>query len=131
MIREEQQHRIESVISTILRGGVLLSMAIIVTGLVVTFAHHHDYFSSRPALGTLIDARQDYAASFGAVLSGIRELRGQAIVMLGVLVLIATPVIRVAASIVLFAAQRDRLYVLITITVLLLLLASFVIGGAA
>lgn len=130
MIREDKDHHpIETVISTILRAGVLASMAIIIVGLVITFARHHDYFNSRPALGTLIDAQRDYTASFASVWAGVREMRGQSIVMLGVLVLIATPVIRVAASIFLFAALRDRLYVLITAVVLVLLVASFWIGG--
>lgn len=78
----------------------------------------------------LIDAHANYTASVGSVLKGTAELRGQSIVMLGVLVLIATPVVRVAASVVLFAAERDRMYVAITTLVLLLLIVSFVIGAA-
>ena len=122
--------RIESTISTILRAGVAMSIFIIATGLVVTFVHHPDYFSSRPALGRLIDARASYTTSLRGVLEGVAEGKGQSIVMLGILVLIATPVIRVAASVVLFAAERDRVYVAITSGVLLLLLLSFAIGAA-
>ncbi len=40
-------------IATLLRVGVLLSITIIIIGTVVTFVHHPDYFSSRPALGRL------------------------------------------------------------------------------
>lgn len=121
---------IESVISTILRGGVGISVTIITIGVVLTFVHHRDYFSSRPALGQLIDARASYTASVASVLAGTREGHGQAIVMIGILVLIATPVVRVAASIALFAAEHDRVYVVITTVVLLLLLLSFAIGAA-
>jgi uncharacterized membrane protein len=78
----------------------------------------------------LIDARQNYTASLIDVLRGTRELRGQSIIMLGVLVLIATPVIRVAASIAIFAAERDLAYITITSAVLLLLILSFLIGAA-
>lgn len=120
---------IESAISTILRAGVAISITIIAIGLAMTFAHHRDYFSSRPALGTLIDARANYTASMSSVLEGAREGRGQSIVMIGILVLIATPVIRVATSIALFAAERDGVYVVITSVVLLLLILSFVIGA--
>ena len=121
---------IESSISTILRAGVAISITIIAIGLVMTFVHHRDYFSSRPALGTLIDARANYTASVAAVIRGSREGRGQSIVMVGILVLIATPVVRVATSIALFAAERDGVYVAITSVVLLLLILSFVIGAA-
>lgn len=119
----------EKAISTILRVGVASSITIIAIGLVLTFAHHRDYFSSRPALGALIDARANYTASVGTVIRGAREGRGQSIVMVGILVLIATPVLRVAASIGLFAAERDLVYVGITSIVLLLLILSFVIGA--
>ena len=121
---------IESSISTILRAGVAISITIIAIGLVMTFVHHRDYFSSRPALGTLIDARANYTASVAAVIRGSCEGRGQSIVMVGILVLIATPVVRVATSIALFAAERDGVYVAITSVVLLLLILSFVIGAA-
>jgi uncharacterized membrane protein len=120
----------ETIISVILRVGVALSIAVIAFGVTLTFVHHHDYFSSRPALGQLIDARQNYTASLRDVLRGTRELRGQSIIMLGVLVLIATPVIRVAASIAIFAAERDLAYITITSAVLLLLILSFLIGAA-
>ena len=49
---------------------------------------------------------------------------------LGLLVLIATPVLRVAASVVLFAIQKDWTYTLITAVVLSLLVLSLVLGAA-
>ena len=119
----------EDAISTVLRAGVATSITIIAIGLLLTFVHHRDYFSSRPALGSLIDARANYTASVGAVIEGARQGRGQSIVMIGILVLIATPVVRVAMSIALFAAEHDRVYVGITSVVLLLLILSFVIGA--
>jgi uncharacterized membrane protein len=50
------------------------------------------------------------------------------VIMLGLLALIATPIARVAASIVAFARQRDWLYVALTAFVLAILLYSL-IGG--
>ncbi len=44
--------------------------------------------------------------------------------MLGALVLVATPVFRVATSAVLFAVEEDRLYAGLTLSVLLLLVVS-------
>ncbi len=126
----ERSGTIAAVISWILRGGVALSVSIITIGLVLTFVHHRDYFSSRPALGQLIDAHGSYRTTVSSVISGMRDGSGQAVVMVGILVLIATPVVRVAASIALFAAESDRAYVMITSVVLLLLLLSFVIGAA-
>jgi uncharacterized membrane protein len=52
------------------------------------------------------------------------DLRGRGLIQLGVLLLIATPVARVAVSLVAFLRQRDRTYALVTAFVLLVLLAS-------
>ncbi|MGA2664217.1 MAG: DUF1634 domain-containing protein [Nitrososphaerales archaeon] len=51
--------------------------------------------------------------------------------MLGLLVLLATPVLRVIASVVLFAAERDRTYVAITLVVFGILLLSIIVVGPA
>ena len=119
---------IELLISTTLRIGVMLSVAVMLLGLVVTFIHHPDYFHSRPALGELTNSREIFANTTSAVLGGVREMRGQSIAMLGILLLILTPVVRVAISVVLFATNRDRRYVLITAVVLALLLTSLTSG---
>jgi len=47
------------------------------------------------------------------------------IIQLGVLLLIATPVARVAFALVAFAIERDKLYVTVSLTVLVVLLISF------
>ncbi len=105
-------------------------MAVVVIGLVFTFIHHPQYVRSRTALGHLTDAGVVYPHRLRDVATQIRHGRSQAIVMLGLLMLIATPVARVAFSIVAFALERDRLYVTITLVVLSLLIVSFVIGAA-
>lgn len=119
---------IELLISMTLRIGVMLSVAVMLLGVIVTFVHHPNYFHSRPALGELTNSREIFANTIRAVLGGVRALHGQSIAMLGILLLIATPVVRVGISVVLFAAQRDRRYVLITAVVLALLLTSLMSG---
>ena len=117
-------------ISSLLRGGVILSISLVLIGLVLSFVHHPDYFSSAPALGTLTRGEAHYPSSIVTVARGVRDGRGQAIVMAGLLLLIATPVARVAFSIAVFLIERDRLYVAITSAVLLILMVSFAIGAA-
>jgi uncharacterized membrane protein len=56
-------------------------------------------------------------------------LRGRGIIQLGLLLLIATPVARVAFSIVGFAEEHDRLYVIVA-SIVLLILAYGLIGSA-
>ena len=119
---------VDTAISNLLRGGVLVSVAVIAIGLTLSFVHHREYLSSREALGTLTRSAA-YPSSVGAVLRGVAAGEGQAIVMAGLLLLIATPVARVAFSIVVFAIERDRLYVGITAAVLAILLVAFWIGA--
>ena len=64
------------------------------------------------------------ASDFSAVGTGLRELRPIAFAQAGLLVLIATPVVRVMASVVAFGLERDRLYTVITLAVLAILLVS-------
>ncbi|MDR1305487.1 MAG: DUF1634 domain-containing protein [Verrucomicrobiales bacterium] len=52
------------------------------------------------------------------------------LVTAGLVLLIATPVLRVAASLALFAVERDKIYTLVTAAVLLLLALSFILGKA-
>jgi uncharacterized membrane protein len=64
------------------------------------------------------------SSNFSAVATGLRELRPIAFAQAGLLVLIATPVIRVMASVLAFAFEGDRLYAAITVAVLAILLVS-------
>ena len=58
------------------------------------------------------------------VLRGVGAGRSAALIQLGLLLLIATPIARVALAAVAFATQRDRTYVIITLIVLAVLAAS-------
>ncbi len=64
-----------------------------------------------------------------AVVSGSGHGDGPALVMLGVLLLIATPVLRVAVSVIGFAIGHDRRFVVITLAVLAVLIGSFAVGA--
>jgi uncharacterized membrane protein len=128
--RRGEPHWVDIALSRLLRGGVVLSISVVLAGVVLTFVHHPGYVSSKPALGQLTAVAQSFPHSIADVLQGLEHARGQALVMFGLLLLIATPVARVALSIIIFAIERDRLYVVITAAVLLLLVASFMLGAA-
>jgi uncharacterized membrane protein len=120
----------ELAISHLLRGGVTVSLVLLVLGTVVSLIHHPSYLYSARAYDRLTSPDVVQPQNVTAILRGLAELKGQAIVMLGILTLVATPVLRVALSIALFASYRDRRFVVITSVVLALLLLSFVLGKA-
>ncbi len=121
---------VEILISNLLRAGVILSMLTVLAGTVISFIHHPDYTTSKEALASLTDPETKFPHSSAEVLAGVKEGHGQAIVIVGLVFLIATPVLRVAISIFAFMYQHDRAYVVITTVVLILLLASFALGKA-
>lgn len=122
--------KMELLISNLLRAGVVASLFVIVAGTLLTFIHHPDYVSSATELKRLTAPGAAFPHSLADVATGLRELRGEAIVVLGLLMLIATPVARVFVSIFAFIYQRDRIFTLITSVVFALLVLSFVLGKA-
>jgi uncharacterized membrane protein len=122
-------HKVEIMLSMILRTGVIASLAIILAGTIVRFAHHHDYLDSQSQLDDL-RSRETFPHTIGAVLTGVGQGRSDAIIAVGLLLLIATPVIRVAVSIIAFAYERDLVFVLLTTFVLGMLILSFLLGRA-
>jgi uncharacterized membrane protein len=120
--RDRLIRQAELIISNVLRGGVLLSAGIILLGVIIFYA--------RSAAGGHTLADKPFPATLAAVGNGLTVGDPLAIIALGLLILLATPVARVAVSIVAFALEGDRRYVVITSIVLLILLASFALGKA-
>jgi uncharacterized membrane protein len=120
---------LELVVSNLLRYGVLLSALTILIGLALLVAQD----GLRPILvfpqsGTL---RAGVApGSLPKLLSAVSLAHPAAIIDLGLVILIATPVFRVGASIIAFAIERDWLYTWITAFVFAMLMIGFAIGRA-
>ena len=116
--------KMDIVVGNLLRAGVVLSGAIVFIGAIVYLARHGMEMPSYHAFrGEPYDLR-----TVRGILADAFALRGRGIIQLGLLLLIATPVARVAYLIYAFARQRDRLYALVALTVLLLLVYGLV-GG--
>jgi uncharacterized membrane protein len=127
---DERVRRVEIAISNLLRGGVILSLVLVVAGTVMSFLHHPGYVTSTTELERLTRPGAAFPHTLADVAAGLRAMHGQAVVMVGLLVLVATPVMRVAVSILAFLYQHDRIYAAITTVVLCLLLLSFALGKA-
>jgi uncharacterized membrane protein len=115
---------VERLIGRLLRIGVVVSAGVAVIGGVLYLVR----FGSETADYGTFHGVPDGLNSVSGVLTGAAGLHSRWIVQLGLLLLIATPVARVALSLVAFALQRDRTYVAISALVLSLLIFSLV-GG--
>ena len=110
--------RFRLMVSLVLTVGVGISATLIGAGFAAALAIGWQ--------GSLIGAHSTAAATtdFGGLAGRLGVLEPAAIVQLGLLTLVATPVVRVAASAAAFASEGDRLYTAITLVVLAILLVS-------
>ncbi len=110
--------RFRVMVSLVLAVGVGISAALIGAGFVSALVVGWQ--------GSLVGANPAPIAptSFGDLPARLAMLEPLAISQLGLLALLATPVVRVAASVIAFASEGDRLYTAITAVVLTILLAS-------
>jgi uncharacterized membrane protein len=117
----EADLKMEVNISRMLRAGVSAAALVVLAGCILYLSQAHgieaDYrhFHGVPAPADRV----------APIFEGIRHLDSRSIIQLGILLLIATPILRVAYCVFGFAAQRDKLYVLVSTIVLLVLLYSF------
>jgi uncharacterized membrane protein len=108
-------------VSGVLIVGVVVSAAFIAVGFVAALAV--GWQGSLLGAATATTATTDFLNLPGRLAS----LEPAAIAQLGLITLLATPVARVAASVVGFALERDRVYAAITTAVLLILLISILV----
>ena len=127
MVKQTRQwpdQYVDELIGNVLRVGVTLAAAAVLFGGTVYLvrhglaAPHYHIFVGEPA-----DLR-----NVSGIVRDALSLRGRGLIQLGLLLLIATPVARVAFSVAAFAMQRDRLYVAVALIVLAVLIYSLT-GG--
>ncbi len=125
---ERKVRRVELFLSNLLRVGVGTSFAIICFGTIVFFVHHPDFLHAPSDYHQFIERDRAFPHTLGDVCKGIANFRGESYILLGLILLIATPVMRVAVSILAFIYQKDRRFAVITAIVLFFLLLSFYLG---
>lgn len=116
---------IQTIIGWVLRGGVFLSISICISGAVIYLSRHgsemanYHHFKGVPA-----------SVQLSEIVKSIATLKGMAIIQAGIMLLIATPILRVVFSAVGFTLERDYIYTGITLLVLAIIFASM-LGGHA
>lgn len=117
-------HKMESIIATMLRAGVLAAASLVILGGAMCLLLHP---------GTVQDYRHFHGEptallSPSRIFIGALHGRALSIIQLGLLLLIVTPIARVFLCVVGFFTQRDRVYVTVSLLVLSVLLYSLVFG---
>jgi uncharacterized membrane protein len=114
--------KVQHAVGSVLRYGVLTAAFVAAVGGALFLAqhggdavHYSAFRGEPPELSSLV-----------GILRGALHLEARALTQLGLVLLIATPVARVALSLVGFLMERDRKYQVITLVVLLILIGSLV-----
>ncbi len=118
--------QIEQIIAVLLRTGVLLAAAVVLFGGGMYLLHHH---ATVPQYRTFHSADAPFR-NLRNILHSAWLGNSEAIIQTGILLLIATPVARVIFSVAAFALERDRMYVVFSLAVLIILIFSLFHGGS-
>ena len=115
---------VEQLIGQVLRYGVLISGVVAIIGGILYLYQkgsglpHYTTFNGEPAGYTTLTG----------IFKGLMGGSATEIIQLGVVVMIATPILRIIFSLVSFIVERDKLYIVITLIVLAIITFS-IFGG--
>ncbi len=121
--RWDERH-VELFIGNLLRGGVIVAAIVGALGGAIFLARHGamvaDYrvFAGQPPMLTSVQG----------IVRGVFAHDSRALIQLGLILLVATPIARVALSLFAFERQHDRTYMLVTSIVLILLVSGLIWG---
>src|SRR5277367_3939686 len=109
-------------IGLMLRIGVSISASVVFLGGIL-------YLMRETELPDYLHFHADRLRTVASVFHGVARFDASSVIQLGILLLIATPVVRVVFCVVGFARQRDRLYVAVSALVLAILIYSLMSGA--
>lgn len=117
---------VEIFVGNLLRWGVIVAACVTAIGGALFLALH----GSRTADYHVFHGQPAGLTSVSEIARNAVRLNPEAMIQLGLLLLIATPIARVALSLLAFFKQHDRVYVVVTAIVLGVLLYSLTGAGA-
>jgi uncharacterized membrane protein len=117
--------RMDEIIGRLLQAGVILSALFVLAGGAVYVARHPEPVTDY----RVFQGEPEELRTVSGIFHEAVSLRGRGLIQLGLLLLIATPIARVAFSAVAFLYQRDWTYVVVTLIVLGLLVYGLFGGG--
>ena len=116
--------RLETIVANLLRTGVSIAAAVVLIGGIGYLMHQGE----QPANYHTFHPEPGVDRTLRGILTGAARFDWLSIIQFGLLLLIATPIARVAFALVAFGLEKDRVYVTVTAIVLAILLYGL-IGG--
>jgi len=112
---------VEKIVGQLLRFGVITASLVVLLGGILFLTQSGN--APRPDYH-IFKGEQDSFITFKGIFMGLFTFKPMAIIQFGVLLLIITPIMRIVFSLVAFMLEKDKLYVIITLIVLGIILAS-------
>lgn len=126
--RAQQDHKLELAIALLLRVGVFTAAALVLAGGLLALWHDSSQVPVYRTFYAPSDPHSQALHSIASIFGQLRTGSSAAIIGLGLLVLIATPIARVLIAAAGFARERDWLYTVISLVVFAILLFSLLHG---
>jgi uncharacterized membrane protein len=122
--KTESEQQLEHLLSNLLKFGVLIASSVVLFGGIIYLVHH----GNQPVRYQVFQGEPSQFLSLQGVTKAVLAGSDRAIIQLGLLLLIAIPIIRVVISLIAFLKMRNWSFVIITLLVLTSLIYSL-IGG--
>ena len=121
-----REDAIDKIVGRLLQVGVLAAGALVLLAIPFFLGR----YGALPADFRVFRGEAHALRDISEIFAGAARLDSAALVQLGVVVLIVTPIARVALTLVAFLIRRDRTFVLLSAVVLLILLVGLISGRA-
>jgi uncharacterized membrane protein len=117
---DNAEKRMDEIMGRLLRTGVILAAVFVMVGGAIYLARHQTPVTNYH----VFQGEPEELRTVPGIFHEAVAVHGRGLIQLGLLILIATPIARVAFSVVAFLYQRDWTYVAVTLIVLGLLIYS-------
>lgn len=116
---------LQKIIGNVLRFGVIISLSVSAIGGIILLSSS----SSETISFRYFEEKNDnIIAVIKEIIRGVSSFNGESIIFLGVLLLFLIPIIRLVLSLFSFMLEKDMLYVIITLIVILIIAISISLG---
>jgi uncharacterized membrane protein len=115
----------QTIIGNLLRYGVWISLSVAFIGGIVYLMHHGSEIED---YSVFKENDRNIFEVISTVVNGVIDGRGEYLIFFGLILLFLTPVFRVLLSLFSFMLEKDYLYVVITLIVILIIITSISFG---
>ncbi|ABQ06334.1 DUF1634 domain-containing protein [Flavobacterium johnsoniae] len=115
----------QTIIGNLLRYGVWISLSVAFIGGIVYLMHHGSEIED---YSVFKENDRNIFEVISTVVNGAIDGRGEFLIFFGIILLFLTPVFRVLLSLFSFMLEKDYLYVVITLIVILIIITSISFG---